>query len=209
MQTDWREPGVDLGGICGSPSERNLPIREVIVQGHPTRWSQTWVPLVLQPLLSPATDLHPPHQVVLWRRQWHPTPVLLPGESQGWRSLVGCRLWGRTEPDTTEATQQQQQVVLRASLVAHMVKNLPAVQETRGLIPGLEDSLEEGMATYSRILAWRIPWQKSLARNSPWGGKESDTTKRPHFHIFLISPESGWDLCSMLNELGEGKWTLY
>ena len=70
---------------------------------------------------------------------------------------MGCRLWGRTEPDTTEATQQQQQVVLRASLVAHMVKNLPAVQETRGLIPGLEDSLEEGMATYSRILAWRIP----------------------------------------------------
>ena len=70
---------------------------------------------------------------------------------------MGCRLWGRTEPDTTEATQQQQQVVLRASLVAHMVKNLPAVQETRGLIPGLEDSLEEGMATYSHILAWRIP----------------------------------------------------
>ena len=37
------------------------------------------------------------------RRQWHPTPVLLPGESQGWRSLVGCCLWGRTESDTTEA----------------------------------------------------------------------------------------------------------
>ena len=39
-----------------------------------------------------------------WRRQWHPTPALLPGESQGWGSLVGCRLWGRTESDTTEAT---------------------------------------------------------------------------------------------------------
>ena len=39
-----------------------------------------------------------------WRRQWHPTPVLLPGESQGQRSLVGCRLWGRTESDTTEVT---------------------------------------------------------------------------------------------------------
>ena len=38
-----------------------------------------------------------------------PTPVFLPGESQGWRSLVGCHLWGRTESDTTEATQQQQQ----------------------------------------------------------------------------------------------------
>ena len=39
-----------------------------------------------------------------WRRKWQPTPVFLPGESQGWRSLVGCRLWGCTESDTTEAT---------------------------------------------------------------------------------------------------------
>ena len=38
-----------------------------------------------------------------------PTPVFLPGESQGRESLVGCCLWGRTESDTTEATQQQQQ----------------------------------------------------------------------------------------------------
>ena len=38
------------------------------------------------------------------RRQWHPTPVLLPGESQGRRSLVGCRLWGCTESDTTDST---------------------------------------------------------------------------------------------------------
>ena len=43
-----------------------------------------------------------------WRRKWQPTPVFLPGESQGQGSLVGCRLWGRTESDTTEATQQQQ-----------------------------------------------------------------------------------------------------
>ena len=39
-----------------------------------------------------------------WRRQWQPTPVFLPGESQGRGSLVGGRLWGRTESDTTEAT---------------------------------------------------------------------------------------------------------
>ena len=39
-----------------------------------------------------------------WRRKWQPTPVFLPGESQGWQSLVGCRLWGRTESDTTEVT---------------------------------------------------------------------------------------------------------
>ena len=39
-----------------------------------------------------------------WRRKWQPTPVFLPGEAQGQRSLLGCRLWGHTESDTTEAT---------------------------------------------------------------------------------------------------------
>ena len=43
-----------------------------------------------------------------WRRKWQPTPAFLPGESQGQGSLVGCRLWGHTESDTTEVTQQQQ-----------------------------------------------------------------------------------------------------
>ena len=47
--------------------------------------------------LSPFTFMH-------WRRKWRPTPVFLPGESQGRESLVGCRLWGRMESDTTEAT---------------------------------------------------------------------------------------------------------
>ena len=44
--------------------------------------------------LSLFTFLH-------WRRKWQPTPVFLPGESQGWGSLVGCPLWGLTESDTT------------------------------------------------------------------------------------------------------------
>ena len=39
-----------------------------------------------------------------WRRKWQPTPVFLPGESQGMGSLVGCRLWGHTESETTEVT---------------------------------------------------------------------------------------------------------
>ena len=39
-----------------------------------------------------------------WRRQWHPTPVLLPGKSHGWGSLVSCCLWGCTESDMTEVT---------------------------------------------------------------------------------------------------------
>ena len=50
-------------------------------------------------LLSLFTFMH-------WRRKWQPTPVFLPGESQGWGSLAGCHLWGRTESDTTEVTQQ-------------------------------------------------------------------------------------------------------
>ena len=42
------------------------------------------------------------HYVRGWRRQWHPTPLLLPGKSHGWRSLVGYSLWGRWGSDTTE-----------------------------------------------------------------------------------------------------------
>ena len=52
--------------------------------------------------LSLFTFLH-------WRRKWQRIPVFLPGESQGRGSLVGCHLWGRTESDMTEVTQQQQQ----------------------------------------------------------------------------------------------------
>ena len=53
-----------------------------------------------------------------WRRRWQPTPVFLPGESQRWQSLVGCRLWGHTESDTTEVTSQQQ-------MYTHWFKCLP------------------------------------------------------------------------------------
>ena len=44
-----------------------------------------------------------------WRRKWQPSPVLLPGESHGQRSLVGYSPWGHTESDTTEVTKQEQQ----------------------------------------------------------------------------------------------------
>ena len=41
-------------------------------------------------------------KVLFWRRKWQPMPVFLPGESHGWRSLVGYSPWGRKELDTTE-----------------------------------------------------------------------------------------------------------
>ena len=61
------------------------------------------------------------------RRQWQPTPVLLPGKSHGRRSLVGCSPWSPYESDTTE----------RLQFHFH--------------------ALEKEMATHSSILAWRIP----------------------------------------------------
>ena len=57
-----------------------------------------------------------------------------------------------------------------ASLVAHLVKNLPATQVTWVPSLGWEDPLEKGKANHSSILAWRIP--------SSWGHKESDMTER-------------------------------
>ena len=93
-----------------------------------------------------------------WRRKWQPTPVFLPGESQGWSSLIGCCLWGPTESDTTEAMQQQQHSMFWASLVAQLAKNPSAMWETWVQSLVWEDPLEEGMAVHPSILAWRIPW---------------------------------------------------
>ena len=66
-----------------------------------------------------------------------------------------------------------------ASLVAQLVKNPPAMQETqetRVQSPGLEDPLEEEMAAHSSILAWRIPWTEEPGGSWSMGHKESDTT---------------------------------
>jgi len=60
-----------------------------------------------------------------WRRKWQPTAVFLPGESQGWGSLVGCRLWGCTGSDMTEATwRQQQQTTLLIKLILEATARL-------------------------------------------------------------------------------------
>ena len=75
---DWKIPWTEEpGGLQSMGSQR---------VGHD--WATS---------LSLFTFLH-------WRRKWQPTPVFLPGESQGRGSLVSCRLWGRTESDTTEVT---------------------------------------------------------------------------------------------------------
>ena len=69
------------------------------------RRERTWDPTLPNPAQSTPWE---GCQYLQWaarfgrRRQWHPTPVLLPGKSHGWRSQVGCSPWGRQESDTTE-----------------------------------------------------------------------------------------------------------
>ena len=75
------------------------------------------------------------------RRQWQPTPVLLPGKSHEWRSLVGCSPWGREESDTTEWL--------------HFHFSLHAS--------------EKEMAPHSSVLAWRIPGTGEPGRLLPMG----------------------------------------
>ena len=81
-------------------------------------------------------------------------------------------------------------ICTQASLVAQLVKNLPAVQESWVRSLGREDPLEKEMATLSGILAWEIHGQKSLVGCSPWGGKESGTTGRltlnPHTQFYKL-----------------------
>ena len=65
-------------------------------------------------------------------------------------------------------------MIMRASLVVQPVKNPPAMQKTLVQFLGLEDPLEEGMATHSSIFAWKIPMDResSLVGYSPLGHKE-------------------------------------
>ena len=66
-----------------------------------------------------------------------------------------------------------EQYLIRASLVAQMVKHLPAMRETSVKPRGQEDPLEKEITTYSSILAWKIPWTEMPdGLYSPWGCKE-------------------------------------
>ena len=62
--------------------------------------------------------------------------------------------------------------------MAQKVKNLPEMQDTQVQSLGWKGPLDKGIATHSNILAWRIPWKRSLAGYSPWGFKESDMTEQ-------------------------------
>ena len=78
--------------------------------------------------------------------------------------------------DLTPQSLMSNSGIFGASLVAQLVKNLPAMQETWVQFLGWEDPLEKEMATHSSILAWRIPWTEEPGRLQSMGSQESDTT---------------------------------
>ena len=85
-------------------------------------------------------------------------PILSPGVIQQ-KPEITAQIEGLCWRKGVPTTNKKQPVHLqRSSLVAQMVKNLPAVQKTWVQASGQEDPLEKGMAIHSNILAWRIPW---------------------------------------------------
>ena len=108
-----------------------------------------------------------------WRRQWQPTPVLLPGKSHGWRRLVGCSPWGRKELDTTERL--------------HFHFSLSCIGEGNGnplqcsCLENPRDGGDLWAAVYgvaqSQTRLKRLSSSRSLEGYSPWNRKESDPTE--------------------------------
>ena len=100
------------------------------------------------------------------------TPVFLPGESHGQRSMAGYSPWYCKESDMTEATQHTLGIYLHLDLFwgfsggtsgkKKKKKQNPAnAGGIRGVLAlGQEDPLEKGMATHSSTLAWRILWRE-------------------------------------------------
>ena len=99
-----------------------------------------------------------------WRRKWHPTPVFLPGESQGREAWLAA-FYGVAQ----SRTRLKRRSSSRASLVVQVVKNSPAIREIWVRSLGWEDPLEEDMATHSSILAWGIPMDRDASRATVHG----------------------------------------
>ena len=83
---------------------------------------------------------------------------------------MDCSPWSHKESGTTERLSLHFHLSqFETSLVAQMVKNLPAMQETQFRSLGQEDPLEKGMATHSSILAWRFPWTEERGGSQAMG----------------------------------------
>ena len=108
----------------------------------------------------------PSAEKIPWRREWLPIPVFLPREFHEQRGMAGYSPWGHKESDMTERL-----IVLHFHPKTwgfpgdSVIKNLPANAGDASL----KDSLEEEMATYSSILAWKILWREEPGKLQSMG----------------------------------------
>ena len=105
-------------------------------------WLQSPSAVILEPKIHST--------IFIWRKKWWPTPVLLPGKSHGWRSLVGYSPWSRKELDTPERLQ------FTHFILYHWRRKW---QHTPVFLPGESQG------------------QRSLVGHGPWRRRESDTTE--------------------------------
>ena len=106
-----------------------------------------------------------------WRRKWQPTSVFLPGESQGRGSLVGCRLWGRTESDTTDTTKQQQQWL---SFRKNWQNQLSGQNQTQDHVnsESLEMTLSQLIVWWTKVSWYLVLWTEEFIRvHKSWQGQ--------------------------------------
>ena len=109
------------------------------------------------------------------RRKWQPTPVVLPGESQGQGSLMGCRLW------VAQSRTRLKRLSSSNSSCPHVFPGGSDSTESAcnaedlGSIPGSGRSLEKEVSTHSSILVWRIPWTEEPGGLQSMGSQKSRT----------------------------------
>ena len=130
-----------------------------------------------------------------WRRKWQPTPVFLPGESQGRGSLVGCHLWGRTELDTTEVTYLTLPLPFLPDRLTCLLRNLYGGQEAtvrtrhettvwfqiRKFYPQTPLLNEHSVYFY-------CPYNQ-LAKET-WGGHSPESARSPLQSVILLNKSS-------------------
>ena len=124
------------------------------------------------------------------RRQWQPTPVLLPGKSHGRSSLVGYSPWGREESDTTERLHfyaLEKEMATHSSILAWRISGT----EKPGGLPSMGLQSRTRLTRLSSSSSWEMvkEGQGGLACCSPWGHKECDTTEQLN-----NVPENWWDI---------------
>ena len=123
-----------------------------------------------------------------WRRKWQPTPVFLPGESHGWRSLVGYSQWSRKESDTTEQLHflslHLDASPSRGFLGDSAVKNPPASAGDMGSVPASGRSPGGGHCNHASTLAWRTPRTQEPGGPQSLGSQrvEHDRSDLAHTH---------------------------